>query len=458
MADLQDQEEQIRRRQRGIAFFDHGDSSPLEKASTPRGVRYRTASAETAVQVVRYMILALRGLLILLATAIILGIGLRGIGKSCSHLPSRTPGCRSALIKSTTPYLSTFKNGTTPLTGTFTELTNIVHMGPSLSVLGTAMHLASANFSSTHDELKAFPELYQTNSTNLDNLTDIMGAAIGAAELFSRSDFSYRDQSLLWGRNAVESIGKMVDTYIHALNETSTLTWSAVEQTLHRIPFGARRTPSYDIAHTYFYFGGHQWLEIEQLVYMANDSSIALSGLITELDKLSQHVERVSAENKKLCTGYDRTSNSTSTSTNSTLASLCHLDPSLQLPKLRSIRSASNWSRSVVEKALAHYFRALSSIKIPTNALQLDVKGYESLIPAKGTVSTKKLKRLLMTEESQLMEFAKAAHKGEALMSRLGRTLTNGNSVKKLHEAVDAAVVKGEGGGHRWWGEEHEEL
>ncbi|EME41357.1 hypothetical protein DOTSEDRAFT_26533 [Dothistroma septosporum NZE10] len=447
MADRLNQEEHIRRRQRGIAFFDYGHSSPLdEKSSMPRAVSYQTASEQYAVQIVRLVITALRGLAILLAVVVFLGIGLRGVGSACTHLPSRTPGCGSALIESTTPYLSTFKNGTTPLTETFKSLTNVVQMAPSLSVLGTAMHLVSANFSSTHDELKQFPEVYQTKHTSLDTLTETLGHALGAAELLSRSDFSYRDESLLWGHNGMETIGKMVDTYTTALNEHSTLTWGLVEQVLHRIPFTARYTPSYDIAYTYFYFGGQQWLEIEQLVHMANDSSTLLTELTTNLSTLSTHLEKVSAENKVFCAGYDPNNNNT---TNSTQAALCHLDPSLQIHKVQSMLSATRWTHSVVSTALSHYTSALSNIKAPTNALQLDVSGYTSFLPSKGTTSARKLRQILETEMQQLTQYSHVARRWEKFMAKLGKELTKGEDVGKLNEHVNAAVVSGMD--HRWW-------
>ncbi|PIA98339.1 hypothetical protein CB0940_06600 [Cercospora beticola] len=421
------QQKQPRKRYKTHGWFDHGNFDHGESSHPPRHIRFADRpqqpgtrrgfilNALDKLNSASKLALGIVGFILLSAPVLVIlsKISLFGMQSLCQKniLPQGSGLCDHPWTKPSTPVLPSVPVGKTPLTTTFDQLLKLNEISPSLAFLSMPLFMIKTNLSTILPAIQN-----DLPGTNVDALRKSSSTAFKLVEQFSTKDNEYRQSSLIWNVHGIADFSSSIEQLRTAIPAHSDFnTWST-ELLNNNIPFKSDETLNYQLLSHYDNFIMHQLPYLENLVFSAGETKLAIQELLGRIGKLETELIKSSH--------------------------YAHAEP------LSIMRLSANWTLEVVTRAEHHYRNLSSTLFSLFKRLGPEMESYENwwgLFASRNAVSVSRLREIVVAESGLLEElFAKAMPVQDAVQRVVDEFMRDEDEAqKKILWKLEEAARKG---------------
>ncbi|CAK1360565.1 unnamed protein product [Cercospora beticola] len=295
------QQKQLRKRYKTYGWFDHGNFDHGESSHPPRHIRFADRSKQPVTRrgsilnalenlgPAAKLALGVVGFILLSAPVlVILGkISLYGVQSLCNKhiLPSGSGICNHAWTKPSTSVLPSVRVGKTPLTTTFDQLLELNKISPSLAFVSMPLFMVETNLSTILPAIQS-----DLPGTTVDALRKDSSKAFRLVEQFSTKDTEYRHSSSIWNVHGIADFSSSIEELRTTISTQSGFNTWFTELLNNNIPFRSDETLNYQLLSHYDNFIMHQLPYIEDLVFSAGETKLAIQELLGRIGKLESEL------------------------------------------------------------------------------------------------------------------------------------------------------------------------
>ncbi|GIZ45934.1 hypothetical protein CKM354_000908000 [Cercospora kikuchii] len=424
------QQKQLRKRYKTYGWFDHGNFDHGESSHPSRHIRFADRSQQprnrrgSILNVLGKLNPALKlalgvvGFVLLSAPVLVIlsKISLFGVQSLCQRdiLPQGSGICNHAWTKPSTAVLPSVPVGKTPLTTTFYELLELNKISPSLAFVSMPLFMIETNLSTILPAVQS-----DLPGTNVDALRKSSSKAFRLADQFSTKDTKYRHSSSIWNVHGIADFSSSIEQLRTALPAQSDFKTWFTELLNNNIPFRSDETLNYQLLSLYDNFIMHQLPYLEDLVFSAGATKLAIQELLGRIGQLETELIKSSHAS------YADT--------------------------LGIMRLSAKWALEVVTRAEDHYRNLSTSLFSLFKRLGPEMESYENwwaLFASRNAVSITRLRDIVMAESEQLADLFAIAMPVQEMVDKLTTGFhedeeTQERVKRKLEEAARERRIEG---------------